>query len=72
MNGLHLIWIALPGNIILVLHNEKNMGFSANVNKGMAQSEDRDVLLLNSDTIVTAGWLDKIIACAYRRRASER
>ena len=54
---------------ILVLHNEKNMGFSANVNKGMAQSTDRDVLLLNSDTIVTAGWLDKIIACAYREES---
>ena len=54
---------------ILVLHNEKNMGFSANVNKGMAQSTDRDVLLLNSDTIVTAGWLEKIAACAYREES---
>ena len=35
----------------------------------MAQSTDRDVLLLNSDTIVTAGWLDKIIACAYREES---
>ena len=54
---------------ILVLHNEKNLGFSANVNKGMAQSKDRDVLLLNSDTIVTEGWLEKIVACAYREAA---
>lgn len=60
---------SFSGEHILVLHNEKNMGFSANVNKGMAQSEDRDVLLLNSDTIVTAGWLDKIIACAYREES---
>ena len=60
---------SFAGEHILVLHNEKNMGFSANVNKGMAQSEDRDVLLLNSDTIVTAGWLDKIIACAYREES---
>jgi GT2 family glycosyltransferase/glycosyltransferase involved in cell wall biosynthesis len=51
---------------ILVLHNEKNLGFSGNVNKGMTLSKDRDVLLLNSDTIVTAGWLDKITACARR------
>ena len=51
---------------IVVLHNEKNLGFSANINKGMAQSSNRDVLLLNSDTIVTEGWLDKIRACAYR------
>lgn len=54
---------------ILVLHNEKNMGFSANVNKGMAQSKDRDVILLNSDTIVTTGWVEKITACAYREES---
>lgn len=50
---------------ILVIHNEKNQGFSANINLGMRQSQDRDVLLLNSDTIVTAGWVEKIAACAY-------
>ena len=54
---------------ILVFHNEKNLGFSGNVNKGMQLSDDRDVLLLNSDTIVTKGWLDKIAACAYREDA---
>jgi GT2 family glycosyltransferase/glycosyltransferase involved in cell wall biosynthesis len=57
---------AMAGEHVLVIHNEKNLGFSGNVNKGMQLSEDRDVLLLNSDTVVTAGWLDKIIACAYR------
>ncbi len=57
---------ALAGENIMVLHNEKNLGFSGNVNRGMGLSPDRDVLLLNSDTVVTAGWLDKIIACAYR------
>ena len=41
-----------------------NEGFSASVNKGMSFS-DRDVILLNSDTIVTRGWVDKITACAY-------
>lgn len=52
------------GNIIF-LDNEKNSGFSNNVNKGMMYSEDRDVILLNSDTIVTANWVDKIVRCAY-------
>lgn len=51
---------------ILVLHNEKNLGFSGNVNKGMLLSRTRDVILLNSDTIVTAGWVEKITACGYR------
>ena len=50
---------------IVVLHNEKNQGFSANVNKGMTYS-DRDVILLNADTIVTKNWVEKIQACAYR------
>jgi glycosyltransferase involved in cell wall biosynthesis/GT2 family glycosyltransferase len=38
-------------------------GFVASVNRGMAGS-DRDVVLLNSDTEVTAGWLDKLQAAA--------
>lgn len=45
------------------MHNERNLGFSGSVNRGMSYS-DRDVILLNSDTIVTAGWIDKIVRCA--------
>lgn len=54
--------IEQPG--IVVLRNEHNLGFPGTVNVGMAYSR-RDVLLLNSDTVVTAGWIDKITACAY-------
>ena len=57
---------SLAGENILVHHNEKNMGFSANVNYGIRCSQDNDVLLLNTDTVVTRGWLDKISACAAR------
>lgn len=57
---------SLADEHILILHNDKNQGFSANVNKGMSMSQDRDVLLLNSDTIVTERWVEKITACAYR------
>ncbi|MBO6154366.1 MAG: glycosyltransferase [Lachnospiraceae bacterium] len=52
---------------VLVIDSEVNEGFSASVNKGMRLSEDRDVLLLNSDTIVTPGWIEKIIRCAYSK-----
>lgn len=55
------------GNII-VIHNEKNKGFSANINIGMAQSEENDVILLNSDTVVTKNWVEKLQACAYSDR----
>lgn len=50
---------------IVVINNEKNLGFSGNVNLGMQMSEERDVVLLNSDTIVTKNWLNKIAKCAY-------
>lgn len=49
----------------IVIHNTKNQGFSANVNTGMAQSLYRDVILLNSDTIVTKNWVEKLSDCAY-------
>jgi GT2 family glycosyltransferase len=39
-------------------------GFVAAVNRGMGESS-RDVVLLNSDTQVTAGWLDKLQRAAY-------
>ena len=49
---------------IVVLDNEENMGFVRTVNKGMQYSEN-DVILLNSDTEVTARWTEKIQQCAY-------
>lgn len=53
---------------IIVINNEKNMGFSNNINIGMKMSDKNDVILLNSDTIVTAGWVEKIAACAYSNK----
>ena len=49
---------------IIVLYNEKNLGFVGTVNKGMRYS-NRDVLLLNSDTEVPSHWLERIQTCAY-------
>jgi glycosyltransferase involved in cell wall biosynthesis/GT2 family glycosyltransferase len=43
-----------------ILRNDARCGFVASVNRGMRTSS-RDVVLLNSDTIVTAHWLDKLI-----------
>lgn len=55
---------SVEGDGILVLQNEENQGFSGTINRGLTYS-DRDVILLNSDTIVTENWIDKIVACAY-------
>lgn len=53
-------------NKITLLHNEENLGFVGTVNRGMALHNDRDVLLLNSDTEVFNDWLDRISGCAYQ------
>jgi glycosyltransferase involved in cell wall biosynthesis len=48
-----------PEEEVVVLRNAVRRGFVGSVNRGMALSE-RDVVLLNSDTEVTAGWLPKL------------
>jgi O-antigen biosynthesis protein len=48
----------------LVLENPERQGFVVSVNRGMSVS-DRDVILLNSDTQVTAGWVDRLRDAAY-------
>jgi GT2 family glycosyltransferase/glycosyltransferase involved in cell wall biosynthesis len=54
---------------VLTLHNAQNLGFTATVNRGMALSTSHDVVLLNSDTEVPHGWLDRLAAQAYRAPA---
>lgn len=54
---------------VIVIHNEVNKGFSNNINIGMAQSDNNDVILLNSDTVVTSNWVEKIEKCAYHDKA---
>jgi GT2 family glycosyltransferase len=52
------------GRQIVVLKNEKNLGFTRTANTGMRFSQ-RDVILLNSDTIVTEGWVENLREAAY-------
>jgi GT2 family glycosyltransferase len=51
--------LAAEGRITLITHAE-NRGFVASVNEAMALHPARDVVLLNSDTEVAAGWIDRI------------
>jgi O-antigen biosynthesis protein len=46
--------------LIKLLRNEQNIGFVRTVNRGMALHNDRDVILLNSDTLVFNDWLDRL------------
>jgi len=43
--------------------NTENMRFTKTVNRGFAKSSGDYVVLLNSDTIVTAYWIEKILCC---------
>jgi len=50
---------------IRVVQNEKNIGYTATVNRGCTLAADAcDIVLLNSDTQVTPGWLEKLSAAA--------
>ena len=56
--------LAADGRIMLV-RNRRNPGFVASVNRGMQAAGTHDVVLLNSDTEVPAGWLRRLAAQAY-------
>ena len=43
---------------------EHNLGFPANCNAAFAETGEADLVLLNSDTVATAGWLQQIARCA--------
>lgn len=48
----------------MLLRNEVAEGYTLAANKALRQSSGAYVLLLNSDTEVTPGWLDRMVACA--------
>jgi GT2 family glycosyltransferase/glycosyltransferase involved in cell wall biosynthesis len=55
--------LALPR--VHCVSNRTNLGFTLTANLGMNLArDDADVVLLNSDAIVTRGWLDKLARCA--------
>ncbi len=50
--------------IRLIRHGE-NLGFPAAANTGLRACAGRDAVLLNSDTLVPPGWLERLRAAAY-------
>ena len=59
--------LAESGAITLLI-NEQNRGFVGSANRGMGLHPDRDVVLLNSDTLVYGNWLDRLRARASVER----
>ncbi len=47
-----------------LLLNAENLGFAAGNNLGLAAARGRDVVLVNSDVVVTPGWFERLLACA--------
>jgi GT2 family glycosyltransferase len=45
---------------IRLIRNAGNLGFPASANAGMQAAGDRDLVLLNSDALVCAGWLERL------------
>lgn len=50
---------ALTG--VTVIKNQENRGFPAAANQGLRAARGEQVLLLNNDTIVTTGWLRRML-----------
>ena len=55
---------------VVLLRNATNLGFTGTANRGLrlGERERTDVVLLNSDTVVTRGWLAALRRCAQSSR----
>ncbi len=51
--------------LLSLLVNDTNLGFVRSANRGLLLHEDRDVVLLNSDTQVFGDWLDRLMAVLH-------
>jgi GT2 family glycosyltransferase/2-polyprenyl-3-methyl-5-hydroxy-6-metoxy-1,4-benzoquinol methylase/tetratricopeptide (TPR) repeat protein len=50
---------------VRLIKNQSNRGFPAAANQGIELSRGRQILLLNNDTIVTTGWLRRLLQSLY-------
>lgn len=50
---------------IRLIRNPHNLGFPGSANAGILAASGRDVVLLNSDTLVPPGWLERLRDAAH-------
>jgi FkbM family methyltransferase len=46
---------------VRLILNQTNVGFPAGANQGMRAAQGQQILLLNNDTVVTTGWLGRLL-----------
>lgn len=56
--------IALKDSV-KVLIADKNIGYVNNINRGLKVHDNRDVISINSDTLVNGNWIDRLKNTAY-------
>ncbi len=49
---------------VIILRNPRNLGFVQSCIRGYEFSNAPFILLLNSDVVVTPGWLERLLSCA--------
>jgi GT2 family glycosyltransferase len=50
---------------VVLLRHRRNRGFTASANAGIRAAAGRDIVLLNSDTLVAPGWLEELRTVAH-------
>jgi len=50
---------------VTLIKNAKNLGFVKTCNLAFKTAQGRDIILVNSDTVLTANWLENLIIAAY-------
>lgn len=61
-DGTEAFFNKLPTGVT-VLRNQSNQGFAKGCNQGAGLAKGNSLLFLNSDTVVTANWLDNLLCC---------
>jgi GT2 family glycosyltransferase len=59
----YLAWVGAQPRVRVVT-NKRNLGFVGSVNRALAQIYDGDVILLNSDTLVPRGFIERLATSA--------
>jgi len=59
-----LRYFAKAHSCALLIENPGNQGYTKTINTGLSHSSAAYVVTLNSDTIVTSGWLKGLVRCA--------